>query len=235
MVQAPPAGDSTSRIEHTSAWLQVVAGVLAVAVAVLGIVSYHASQEKSDAQRTAGDLASDNESLQRDMDATKAKMADINAQLDATKADLERSQKALTNAGLPPPTPAGDGGGTVRRQGTLTLTTYYCADLDSTASDWHVNSGCGGAENDIRNYFGISAGQSADLAVVANANAPDALTTCQALSGYAQSIAAKSVVKGLKVCFRTTAKNHALLRVDSGPDETDSSKPLVFSVIVWNG
>ena len=84
-----PSEKSVSRLNHATAWLSVLSGLLTVVVGGLGVFAYHSSQDKVEARQAAGQLKEQNDDLQKQIDSTKARIASLNTQLDAARKALD--------------------------------------------------------------------------------------------------------------------------------------------------
>jgi hypothetical protein len=139
--------------------------------------------------------------------------------------------------------------GTVIRRGTFTLTSGYCADLDSGSSDWGVTNSCAtdGTPGDIRSFGseGIDApnpsGDSNAPSSNSNAFAPltsgqsSSLATCQSATDYVGSFEPGQLHDGFRFCVRTTAGNIALVQVKSTRTPPNGELEVTFAAVVWKG
>ena len=137
-----------------------------------------------------------------------------------------------------PSTPPSD----VVRQGELTLSAGYCADLESASPDWDVTSNCPGqgainGRGDLRYlYRGIEIDfvNGSDSAVREDP-AVD-LPTCSAATAYARTLRVVDLAVGQAMCVRTSDDHHASLVVtalDAPDDDLRYLYSVTFSVTVW--
>jgi hypothetical protein len=183
--------------------LEFLTAVLALITAALGLFGYHQSQEKADAQAQV-------DRLQRDFEATRSRIAELNKQLDAAQAALA----SATASPSPSKVPGGPG---VYHEGPLHLLNGSTADLDAPPSDrqWGVVSLPPGANPDItwqatnglRRWNG-------SLALVPDGTRVTS-STCANMTGYGEEMLPTSSVKsGRYVCVFTDEERYSLVRID---------------------
>lgn len=197
----PPADSGSRKSTIAEKVLAVIAALLVVGSAYLGLQTARITQAKEQAQAAAAtknvDLSSlqgQYNQLQNRYDQLQRENADLKSQLD-----------------LPGPTadPQAPQTGSVRHSGQLVLASGVKADLDSPSSDPQWQTGL----SDIRYYPGRIVLYAHARALYLDDTEAD-YATCRNRTGYSsRNIDTGTVAAGNYLCINTTDKRYAALKI----------------------
>jgi hypothetical protein len=212
-------------LNNLTAWLGVLAAVLTLISAALGIATYRTGIARDEAESRA-------ETLAKEIESGETRLENLNEQ-------LKRAEKTLRDAGLTPLPDPNAGAGAELRRGLATLSSGYCIDLDTALPNWRVSGDCGSigginSEGDLRNdglNGGLGGINGVDYAIL-EPSATGSFSTCQAATNYDSWPGSRATPRGTVACVRTTSGNLALIRFDHVREEPFFSS-VTLSIVVW--
>jgi hypothetical protein len=119
------------------------------------------------------------------------------------------------------------------RSGPVTLSEGYSADLDSDLPNWNVGQGCGG-NCDLWLQDGLRPGYGGEIAPISSTESPS-VDTCAGATAYEPSIDERRLIKGFRICIKTTEDNFALAEIVKVITSADGElAQLRFDITVWS-